>query len=81
MCCWAGGAYDLRPGTFERWQATVQVKVGEAGELHLTPVTAQRLEATHGSISFSALSQGIAIGNLTVPEDLEFVYPALDALY
>lgn len=59
----------------------MQVKVGAAGELHLTPVTAQRLEATHGSISFSALSQGIAIGNLTVPDDLEFVYPALDALY
>ena len=38
------GAFDLRPGTFERWQATVQVKAGEAGELQLVPVTAQRLE-------------------------------------
>lgn len=38
------GAFDLRPGTFEKWQATVQVKTGEAGELQLVPVTAQRLE-------------------------------------
>lgn len=40
----SAGSFDLRPGTFERWQATVQVKTGEAGELELVPVTAQRLE-------------------------------------
>ncbi|KAK9842455.1 hypothetical protein WJX81_000962 [Elliptochloris bilobata] len=75
------GTFDLRPGTFERWQATVQVKTGEAGELQLVPITAQRLEATHGSISFSPLSQVMQLGNMTLPMDLNFVYPAMDAVY
>lgn len=47
--------------------------------MNLNPAGAA--QATHGSIAFSPLSQAMQIGNLTLPRDLDFVYPSLDAVY
>ncbi len=71
--------YKLSPGRHERWRAIVGLRPspGTAGGLEYQPMHAELLDGARSSIAISPMAEAMRLGNATLPENLQFVYPSL----
>jgi hypothetical protein len=69
---WEG--LELGRPKYESWRALVMLRKGKTS-LQYIPLHADRVDAPHSTVSFSPMAELMANHNMTIPDNLEFVYP------
>lgn len=69
--------YKLGAGSQEVWRAILAVKPQRLGEMTFQPLQAQLVDSSRSSIAISPLAEAMSMGNVTLPDNMHFVYPSM----
>ncbi|BDA46317.1 hypothetical protein COCOBI_08-4090 [Coccomyxa sp. Obi] len=71
------GMFNIGAGPHEVWRAVLAVKPERAGKVSFQPLQAQLVDASRSSIAISPLAEAMRMGNVTLPDNMPFVYPSM----
>ena len=69
--------FNIGAGPHEVWRAVLALKPERAGKVSFQPLQAELVDASRSSIAISPLAEAMSMGNVTLPDNMPFVYPSM----